>query len=86
MDAPHESGSETRSEMPLVEGQRVGRFVLMRDVEGRLHAVASGSIAIVGQTEDGSLLMLPGGRLLHVPQPMWRVLTWLDGLGPKAMR
>lgn len=77
--APKASG-----EPGLADGQRVGRFVVMRDIDGRLHAVGAGSVAVVGQTDDGSLLMLPAGRLLHVPQPLWRVLAWLDGMGPRA--
>ena len=27
----------------LVEGQRVGRYVVLRDVEGGLHAIAAGA-------------------------------------------
>lgn len=65
----------------LEEGERVGRFVILRDTDGTTHAVAAVSVAAVCQTEDGALLMLPGGKLLHVPQPLRLVLAWLDGRG-----
>lgn len=66
----------------LSEGERVGRFVVLRDIEGRTHAVAAGSVGAVCETDDGTLLMLPGARLLHVPRPLATVLAWLDGRGP----
>ena len=65
----------------LSEGERVGRFVVLRDIEGRVHAVAAGSVGAVCETDDGTLLMLPGARLIHVPRPMGVVLAWLDGRG-----
>ena len=68
-------------ERPLVEGTRVGRFVVLRDLEGRSVAVAPGSVAAVAEADDGALLMLPGGRMVQVPQTMERVLSWLDGRG-----
>ena len=68
---------------PCVEdGQRVGRYVLVRDVEGRLHALAATSVSAVCETDDGALLMLPGGKLVHVPRPLLTVMEWLDGRGP----
>jgi hypothetical protein len=62
---------------PLAEGTRVGRFVILRDLEGRTHAVAAGAVAAVCETDDGALLMLPGGRMVHVPQGLGVVLGWL---------
>ena len=47
-----------------------------------LYAVAAGSVGAVCETDDGTLLMLPGARLLHVPRPMATVLAWLDGRRP----
>lgn len=61
------------------EGQRVGRFVVLRDLDGSLHAVAAGAVGAVCRTEDGSLLLLPGGRMIHVGRPLATVLAWLDG-------
>lgn len=65
----------------LHEGERVGRFVVLRDVDGRVHAVAAGSVGAMCETDDGTLLMLPGARMVHVPQGMAVVLAWLDGRG-----
>lgn len=74
--------ADDRAVRELCEGERVGRFVVLRDVEGRVHAVAAGSVGAVCETDDGTMLMLPGARLLHVPRPMAVVLGWLDGRGP----
>ena len=74
--------ADDRAVRELSEGERVGRFVVLRDVEGRVHAVAAGSVGAVCETDDGTMLMLPGARLLHVPRPMAVVLGWLDGRGP----
>ena len=66
-------------ERPLLKGTRVGRFVVLRDLDGRSVAVAAGSVSAVSETDDGALLMLPGGRMVHVSQTMGTVLGWLDG-------
>jgi hypothetical protein len=63
----------------LQEGERVGRFVVVRDTDGRTHAVSVGSVGALCETEDGVLLLLPGGRLVHLGQPLATVLAWLDG-------
>ena len=74
---------DDRAVRELCEGERVGRFVVLRDVDGRVHAVSAGSVAAVCETDDGTMLMLPGARMLHVPRPMAVVLAWLDGMGPR---
>ena len=74
--------ADDRAVRELCEGERVGRFVVLRDIEGRVHAVAAGSVGAVCKTDDGTMLMRPGARLLHVPRPMAVVLGWLDGRGP----
>ena len=61
----------------LEAGQRVGRFLVVRDVEGQRHAIAVGAVSAIGETDHGALLLLPGGRLIHVPQPLDRLLRWL---------
>lgn len=66
----------------LSEGERVGRFVVLRDTDGRVYAVAAGSVAALCETDDGAMLMLPGARLLHVPRTLATVLAWLDGREP----
>ena len=68
---------------PLADGTRIGRFVVLRDVEGRVHAVAAGSVGAVCETEDGDTpLMLPGGKIVRVGRGIATVLGWLDGRGP----
>ena len=65
----------------LEEGQRVGRFLLVRDQDGCLHAVASSAIGLLREDDEGTLLMLSGGRMLSVPRTMRTLLAWLDGRG-----
>lgn len=60
------------------DGQRVGRFLVVRDVEGNRHALAEGAISAMCETDDGVLLMLPGGRLMHVPMALRAILGRLD--------
>ena len=62
----------------LDEGRRVGRLVIMRDVEGTLHAVAAGAVPALCESEDGCVIMLPGGRMVAVPRSMRTVLSWLE--------
>jgi hypothetical protein len=61
----------------LAEGDRVGRFIILRDVGGITHAVAVGSVAAMCETDEGVFMMLPGGRLIHIPQSMAVILEWL---------
>jgi hypothetical protein len=68
----------------LHEGDRVGRFLLLRDHDGCLHAVAAGAVSIMREVDDGTLLMLPGGKMLVIGRAMRTVLDWLDGRGPVA--
>jgi hypothetical protein len=65
----------------LQEGERVGRFVILKDRDGTLHAVAAGAVGAMCQVEDDTLLMLPGGRMVQVARPLDLVLAWLDGRG-----
>ncbi len=74
-------GGEAYQYDGLQEGERVGRFLLLRDHDGCLHAVAAGAVAILREADDGTLLMLSGGRMLSVPRAMRTVLGWLDGRG-----
>ena len=61
----------------LHEGQRVGRFIVLRDLEGVLHAIAAGSVAAMCQTDEGAVIMLPGGKMVRVEQSLETVLRWL---------
>jgi hypothetical protein len=66
-------------EEDLVEGTRIGRFVVLRDVDGRRHAVAAGAVLAMADAEDGdTLLHVPGGRALQVPHPLTTVLRWFE--------
>ena len=61
----------------LEEGSRIGRYVLLRDADGRLHALSATAVAALCETDDGCLLMLPGGRIMRVTHSMPRLLAWL---------
>ena len=63
---------------PLEEGERVGRFVTLRDANGVLHAVAASSIAAICETDDGAVVMLPGGRMIQVDHSLRTVLLWFE--------
>ena len=67
------------AEAPLIEGMRMGRYVIVRDVDGRTHALASTTVVAACETDEGTLLMLPGAKLVHVPRKLSTVLRWLDG-------
>ena len=72
-------GGATMTDGGLEAGTRIGRYVVVRDVEGRTHAVAAGAVAAICAGDDGALLLLPGNRMLQVPQDLGTVLAWLDG-------
>ena len=63
----------------IQDGERVGRFLIVRDIDGRRHALAAGAVSAVCETDDGSILMLPGGRLVHLQMPLAEVVLKLDG-------
>ncbi len=65
----------------LQEGDRVGRFLVVRDQDGILHAVAAGAVTVMQETDDGTVLLMSGGRMLSVPRALRTVLGWLDGRG-----
>lgn len=77
MSAGHDAGMVEI----LEEGTRIGRFVLIRDITGVLHAISPYSVAAIREDETGSLLLLPGGRLIQVAQEMTTVLSWFDARG-----
>ncbi len=63
----------------LKEGDRVGRFVMFRDRDGHLVAVAAGAVSGICEIDEGGVLIQFSGKLVHVDQPMVKVLAWLDG-------
>ncbi len=55
-----------------------GRFVIVRDRDGCRKAVARHAVSAVCETEEGgSVLMLPGGRMIQVEEDLDTVLQWL---------
>jgi hypothetical protein len=63
----------------IQEGDRVGRFVLIRDADGRWHALSMQAVYAISDLDDGCALALPGGKLLRLMHPMGTVLAWLTG-------
>lgn len=63
------------------EGDRIGRFVVFRDRDGHLLAIAAGAVSAICETDDGGVLVQFSGKLSYLDQPIATVLTWLDG-GP----
>ena len=59
------------------EGTRVGRYVLLRDEDGCLHALSASAVAGLRECDEGCLLLLTGNRMLRVSHPLSRVLQWL---------
>ena len=59
-------------------GERYGRYVIVRDVEGRIHAVSPTSVAAICDDGDGGcILLLPGARMVRVGEDIELVLEWL---------
>jgi hypothetical protein len=59
----------------------VGRFVVIRDVDGRRHAISAGSVAAICKTDDGVLILLLCGRTVQLAQSMPVMPEWMDGRG-----
>ena len=58
------------------EGTRVGRYVLLRDEDGCLHALSSSTVTGLRECDEGCMLLLTGSRMLRVSHPLSRVLAW----------
>lgn len=65
----------------LEAGTRFGRYVVLRDTSGTLHAVSAGSVAALCEADDGTILLLPGGRMIALPQSLCIVLAWFETRG-----
>ena len=63
---------------PLEEGARVGRYVVLRDSSGTLHAVSPVSVSALCEADDGTVLLLPVGRVIVLRQSLQTVLAWLE--------
>lgn len=59
------------------EGTRVGRYILLRDEDGCLHALSSSAVTVLRECDEGCMLLLTGSRMLRVSHPLSRVLAWL---------
>ncbi|TPG55479.1 hypothetical protein EAH89_14605 [Roseomonas nepalensis] len=70
-------------EIELVEGQRIGRFVVLRDTDGVLHAIAAASVSAIREEDGVTLILLPGGRLVRAERALATVLSWLE-MGPQG--
>ncbi len=61
------------------DGAQLGRFILVRDIDGRLHALSmSAVVAICAVEDDGSVLLLPGGRVVRLAQDVMQVAGWFS--------
>ncbi|HEY8614548.1 MAG TPA: hypothetical protein VIL69_25070 [Roseomonas sp.] len=66
----------------LSEGTRIGRYLVLRDVDGRRHALSAGAVHAACEEDDGeTVLFLPSGRALRIDVPLAILLGWLDGRG-----
>jgi len=63
----------------LEEGTRFGRFVVVKDVDSRTHALSTTSVAAMCEGDEGVLLMLPGGKMVRVEHSLKIILDWFDG-------
>jgi hypothetical protein len=52
----------------LTEGTRVGRYLVLRDIDGRRHALAASAVQAACEEEDDVLLFLSGGRRQPPPR------------------
>ncbi|MBV9748212.1 MAG: hypothetical protein JO157_05315 [Acetobacteraceae bacterium] len=60
--------------------ERLGRFVLVRDVEGTLYAVAPSAVLVAVATEDGgTVAVLAGGRAVRFAEDLHTVASWFSG-------
>lgn len=63
----------------LQEGERMGRFVAVRDADGLMHAIsASAVVAVCSAADGGCVLLLPGGRLMRVERSVREVVGWFE--------
>ncbi len=60
------------------QGERCGRYVVVRDADGRRHALAATAVSAICEADDGGcVLLLPGGRLVRLEGSLDTVLGWL---------
>ena len=65
-------------DLPPGQAASHSRFVVVRDRDGCRKAVARHAVSAVCETEEGgSVLILPGGRMIAVEDDLDTVLQWL---------
>ena len=63
--------------------ERLGRFLLLRDLEGTLYAIAPLAVLVAAATEDGgTVAMLVGGRAIRFSEDVRTVAQWFSGNSP----
>ncbi|NYZ14815.1 hypothetical protein HL658_19895 [Azospirillum sp. RWY-5-1] len=63
------------------EGRRRGGYLVLKDADGRFHALRATAVIGISEIDDGGdecVLTLPGGRLLRVPRPLGVILDWIS--------
>lgn len=62
----------------LIPGERRGRFTMVRDRDGRRYAIAATAVmAVCDAADGGTVLLLPGGRLIAMDEDFETVLAWV---------
>lgn len=66
--------------MVMAEGaERLGRFLLVRDVDGKRLAIVPTAVLLAAETEDGrTVAILAGGRSLYFNEDLQTVVQWLS--------
>ncbi|WP_431271777.1 hypothetical protein [Dankookia sp. P2] len=76
-DASGTADLAARSNDRLEAGTRCGRYVVVFDVEGRRHALSAGSVSAICDDESGGcILLIGGGRMVRLDEPMEVLLRW----------
>ncbi|MBP0447725.1 hypothetical protein J8J14_23520 [Roseomonas sp. SSH11] len=60
---------------------RVGRYVILIDVDGRTHAIAPTSVGAICEEDGQSILLLPGGKVVIIEADVIRTARILSGEG-----
>ena len=59
--------------------ERIGRFLLLRDAEGRLVAVSPNALLVAAATDDGgTVAVLAGGKALMFAEDVATVVGWFS--------
>ena len=66
-----------KPQAPHSPPERIGRFLLLRDFEGRLMAVSPTALLVAAATDDGgTLAILAGGRSVRFEEDVETVAGW----------